>query len=363
MDRTIFLEASDVWLFRDGRPFQAGQEHRATSMFPPHPSVVYGALRTAGLLAENVVLGPNFSSPRFGSPEQPGNFRFLGPVLSKDRKLLFPCPLDVVREKGEDHDEKRDPGKLHRLVPLRGIEARGDTGGFPFLHAPGTGEVEGIHEYLDAEGLAQWLEGKIPGRVIESEEIYGTEDRIGLALDDPGGRRPHPGHLYIAGFIRPREGVELAGWVQGDGGLLGRSGNLRLGGDGHTARYEILEKGPALPPPPAGPRKGAAILLLTPALFGDEKGTTWKPEKFLKETGLTLVAAAVGRSLPVGGWDLVRDRPKPTRRAVPAGSVFFCHCEGPGSYQKAMDRHGTCISDLLPEAGFGLAAVGGWNHV
>jgi CRISPR-associated protein Cmr3 len=42
----LFLEALDVWLFRDGRPFDAGSDHRARSLFPPYPTVIQGVIRS-----------------------------------------------------------------------------------------------------------------------------------------------------------------------------------------------------------------------------------------------------------------------------------------------------------------------------
>ena len=43
----IFIEPSDVWMFRTGQPFDAGSDHRAASLFPPNPSTVYGAICAA----------------------------------------------------------------------------------------------------------------------------------------------------------------------------------------------------------------------------------------------------------------------------------------------------------------------------
>jgi len=33
----IAIRAVDVWLFRDGKPFTAGEDHIAESAFPPSP--------------------------------------------------------------------------------------------------------------------------------------------------------------------------------------------------------------------------------------------------------------------------------------------------------------------------------------
>ena len=52
----LFLEAVDVWLFRDGRPFDAGQDHSAVSRFPPYPTVIQGAIRSHHLVQTGVNL-------------------------------------------------------------------------------------------------------------------------------------------------------------------------------------------------------------------------------------------------------------------------------------------------------------------
>jgi CRISPR-associated protein Cmr3 len=106
-----------------------------------------------------------------------------------------------------------------------------------------------------------------------------------------------------------------------------------------------------------------ALLFLTPALLGTAEETNSRPPD-LAAFGAIPVAAAIGRSIPVGGWDVHRHGPKPILRAVPAGSVYFYRLDRPERFgEVARALHGTCISDLFPEAGFGLAAIGGWNHV
>ena len=44
---TIQLDALDTLFFKDGKPFSLGEETWADGIFPPPPSVVYGATRTA----------------------------------------------------------------------------------------------------------------------------------------------------------------------------------------------------------------------------------------------------------------------------------------------------------------------------
>ena len=43
----ISIKPFDCLFVRDGKPFSMGDEVWASGIFPPPPSVVYGALRTA----------------------------------------------------------------------------------------------------------------------------------------------------------------------------------------------------------------------------------------------------------------------------------------------------------------------------
>lgn len=75
-----------------------------------------------------------------------------------------------------------------------------------------------------------------------------------------------------------------------------------------------------------------------------------------------LVAAVVGGSLPLGGWDLAVGAPKPLRRALPAGSVFFFEPRDRSAAEVAARVHGSAwVDDLDPHQklqGFGLAVAG-----
>lgn len=95
----LFITPHDKVLFRDGRPFTAGQDTRATSasVLPP-PSTVSGALRTyIGFEVFNgdfKDLGDAFGSPiQFWGP-------FLGISAERDSKAsltaYFPAPLDIL---------------------------------------------------------------------------------------------------------------------------------------------------------------------------------------------------------------------------------------------------------------------------
>lgn len=76
---------------------------------------------------------------------------------------------------------------------------------------------------------------------------------------------------------------------------------------------------------------------------------------------------ALGRPLVVSGWDLKANRPKPSRRAVPMGSVYFLRFpEGWDGDRIARWLEEVWFQNLSDEEqdrkdGFGLAAVGLWD--
>lgn len=43
----LFLQPTDTFFFRDGRPFTKGEQSEGHSIFPPLPSTILGALRSA----------------------------------------------------------------------------------------------------------------------------------------------------------------------------------------------------------------------------------------------------------------------------------------------------------------------------
>lgn len=113
------------------------------------------------------------------------------------------------------------------------------------------------------------------------------------------------------------------------------------------------------------------MLLATPAIFKDG----WKPEWLIVQANgsfqgtppgtnikLKLVGATISRWKAVSGWSLAKPiGPKPTRRMVPAGGVYFFN---------RIDGDATCLSnnwlqsvsddDQDKRDGFGLAAWGIW---
>jgi CRISPR-associated protein Cmr3 len=139
-----------------------------------------------------------------------------------------------------------------------------------------------------------------------------------------------------------------------------------LGGERRMAHWQKCKQVPAgweCPPEVGTALKNATnirLILATPAIFKNG----WKPDLdngLLKNFKLQLVGVCIHRWKAVSGWDLVKRGPKPIRRMVSAGSVYFFTCEQ-GAAAKLADHWLESVTDHEQEQrdGFGLAIWGTW---
>jgi hypothetical protein len=71
-----------------------------------------------------------------------------------------------------------------------------------------------------------------------------------------------------------------------------------------------------------------------------------------------LISWCLGKPLTVSGWDVVDQRAKPTRLAVPAGSVFYFLCQDrPTAIELSRKLHWQPRSDFYGEKGCGYGLV------
>jgi CRISPR-associated protein Cmr3 len=363
----VFIEASDVWLFRDGRPFRAGEDHWAHSLFPPTPLTMQGVARSKVLLDSGVSVE---AYRRQASEAQTlieqigwggndfGRLSLRGPYIAhrteKDgAKCLmryYPLPADVVR---------LESGEAAILAPL------GDDVPFtanwpsdaPCLHPLWCVTREALKgpdgRWLDETAMQDYLAGDLPQRFTIDEELFVREPRPGIRRERDTGTTEQ-GYLYEVGFIRPKPGVGLEVAVGGIPTWQPEKGVLGIGGEARAGYYELWsERKPTFP---VYLKERFKIYFATPALF--EQG--WRPDdwnRFFIGGTVRLIAAAVGRLQPIGGWDVVRRKPKPIRAAIPAGSVYYFEAEGVVTYD------GRPVSDYDGRIGFGQILAGRWDYV
>jgi len=339
----VFIEPADVWLFRDGRPFSAGEGHVARSVFPPTPLTVQGALRSLVLGHSEVgwqefrhqstpkarELGEVIGYPAVqGRNASLGSFSIAGPFLARREggKIVryTPLPADVVRYAQD--------GAHFALRPTRGLPFKTEWP-VPDLYPLWPGKTEVVKApdprgWLSERGLEGYLRGE-PFAPLQGEKLFDREPRFGVALDYEK-RQSEPHMLYQAEFIRPaaRQDGEVGLLVRlgPDVTLPAQEGILTLGGEARGAYYSQLDDGRVSAE--AGlrvPTRRFKLVFLTPAWFSGG----WQPadgsmgwSRILGGPAV-LVAAAVRIPQHIGGWDIAVGWHKPMYHYVPAGSVYF----------------------------------------
>jgi len=111
----LFIQANDVLMFRDSKPFAAGQNFKARSMFPPTPRTMQGVIRSHYLEIKGVdwyayrdrKVDPDILKA-VGGPGDLGNLKLTGPFVAQEKNgkiiRLVRTPLDLLQPKDKNSD-------------------------------------------------------------------------------------------------------------------------------------------------------------------------------------------------------------------------------------------------------------------
>ncbi|MBN2007623.1 MAG: type III-B CRISPR module-associated protein Cmr3 [Anaerolineae bacterium] len=348
----LFLTPLDVWLFRDGKPFDAHSDHHAQSLFPPYPTVMQGVIRSHQLVRQGVDLWDRDAIRQaVGDAENYGNLRLRGPFVAQCKEnpiLYFPQPANAHTVDEKQHTFKpASPPMMTSPTVITNSPTPYLLGLNDESQKPETGL------WVSLQDLRNYLQGAtVTG--IPAHCLFEREARVGIARNDTT-HTTEEGMLYEVDFIRPQPGIGL--YVEMEGYEGWSSGALRIGGEGHGAQFEPVTavEWPVIPNPLPALFK---IYFTTPTYF--TKG--WQPESWDKffDGGIELVAAAVGRYESLGGFDWASGRHKPARRYVPAGSVYYFKSQGTASLKPGLTQN--AITDLGAEIGFGQIIITEWKE-
>lgn len=382
----IFIRPDDVLLFRDGRAFSAGEAGLASGIFPPAPVPFYGAIRSAMLSQKNAV----FSRPASGDGwtfdasqallDEVGSTTSLGAMairrfsMARERagqiEQLFAVPLDLLIQ--VNHAGGNGSHNVRLLQPQRMPFA--DMSNLPcqqylWSQAHEMDRYESAGELLTESQFQTYLEGRPPvlaDPCQERESFFTAEPRTSVKINAETGTASE-GNLFTVEFTRVAKDIGFALSLE-DASMLAQQGALRLGGEGRSAQYtqcslKALNKEKICAQVKA--QEGRfKLVFLTPAVLdaGWVKSTWQGSNATLAGCKVELLAASVGRYQHIGGWDLAAGRPRLTRRAVPAGSVYF--------FQSAIDNIDQIFEHLFEQSvsdepddvklGLGIATIGAW---
>ncbi len=352
----IELRPFDTLFVRDGKPFSMGEDVWANGVFPPPPSVVYGALRTACF------------SNRLKDLEEAGGDNDITSSLHINRLLLikentvyFPSPFDLIHSKKDETD-----------IEILKLKEPSFASSYPCQFLLQSTEAEqpvqstGGKAYLDVIDFNKYLQGNIGIVPIEDKCFFEREPKIGIQKDRNTGGAAE-GKLYRVEMFRPKDGTGLfVDWSADEDLDIPASGLLKVGGEGKAVSYTRSQSVFQVKMPEIEGHR-FKLVFATPAVFKNG----WLPEginpEILEGTWegypVKVLAAAFDRPIHLGGFSMrtkhQKGGPKPMRKAIPAGTVYYLEVKGGLAKEAAAAFHGKCVSDFgLNQEGFGLAYVG-----
>jgi CRISPR-associated protein Cmr3 len=376
MKNNLEINALDTLFFKDGKPFSMGDESWAEGVFPPNPSVLSGALRSVWFAdhmdqfqhANQVENDPSLAL------RLTGYLPCLNEKDSTTKTAAFPIPLDLYGRKNEAEPIAR------ALVPVR-VKSE-------FISDFELGcyfETQEFHHHQKAEKVdslagkalltqavfESWLKGDSKEFAYKKLADYlSKEPKVGIGRN-PETRTADHGKLYRLSMNRleGEKGDRLGFVIRAEGLELPDKGLMRIGAESRAAEYSPSAFPDIKCPVVAGANR-FKLYLATPAIFPE--GAV--PTSWFDHHGLKLIACANGRTAHIGGFDMEKRRPKPMRKAVPAGTVYYLECVNDGGltrqlleqlhqgniYHLAIDRDQK-DADNLARQGFGLSFIGNIN--
>lgn len=357
----IKIDALDTLFFRDGKPFTMGAETWASGIFPPAPSVIYGALRSI-YFSDHI----GELSKANSESDMSLNLKINIICLLIGSKEYFPLPLDCAKEKGSRENKtvmlKPEPLNTISNCPAKYI-----------LRSDGNKKIESADDgWFDALSLNHYLKSPSDSdgvHFIKLSDHVLTEPKIGIGREALT-HTTKDGMLYRAGMrrlesaMKHRRNTEKC-YIAADFEELKipDKGVMKIGGEGKAAAFEKIETVNIDAPQIEG--KIFKLYLSTPAILKNG----WLPERLDSKTlegnyngiRLKLLTAAIGKPLYIGGFDIKKREPKPMRKAVPAGSVYYFEVVENANNISIIDAfHGKAISDEENDCrqGFGIVFVG-----
>ncbi len=348
----IEIDPLDTLLFRDGKPFSMGEEDWADGIFPPFPSVIYGALRTAYFASHIEKIG----KANTGKDDPTNDLRIRGIYLKHGEDIYVPLPLDCVREKGGEEDK----AFVLQMAKINGNVSCNCPTEYILKDNKEVENIEG--GILRISVLEDYLQNETDSKfsIKMFSDLLLTESKIGIGRNNQT-HSSDESRLYRVGMIRLNNIKILVDFDGLDD--FPSEGVLKLGGENKAAAHQKSDEDVSVCEPEIKGDK-FKLYLLTPAFFKKGWIPDWLDDKAFNGTykgiKLRLLTASIGKYISIGGFDMKERKPKRMRKAVPAGSVYYFGFEG--DKEKVIECfHKKSLSeyDNTQKEGYGITFVGG----
>lgn len=324
------LDPIDVLLFRESKPFSPGEGSWAKGLFPPMPTTIFQALRSA--------------LPH--TPSKTRDLRFLGPfLLDQENTLWLPTPKDLLalchRDPNADPDttpednfeEKTQGDQYSRLLPIQ----EGDhwkhilwnDQKLPPLVPPCLEEGEYIkgrpHPWIKASALSAYLQGQFPQSSDFQGDPWDTQVLPHIDIQSNTRQVKEEAGYFTEVAIRLQRGWRLAAAISAQIPTT----TVRLGGEGHRALVSPLaDWKPGIDWDQFREGTGPVAYLLTPGLAQPEEAPIY--QAYPSQWQRSLSGCATDRAVLWGGISAIRRQGSeqadfallPQRAFIPAGTVY-----------------------------------------
>ena len=355
----IQLEALDTLFFRDGKPFTMGEDNFAEGAFPPSPSVIYGALRTA-YIAQH--LGKNGKTIDDLIRDTEGLvITDIGFEIGTTK--YFPMPLDYAQSK-EDEEKAI-------CLTLEDNSSGFTSAKTPFVCISNE-HIEQISDGLfNTRQLINYLEGhSYEAKITKWSSEITLESKFGNSRgNETRSTSDDDGNVYRVGMRRlakdtPDE-IEFLRIIV-DYSLIDltfkESDIIRVGGEGKSMlinNYEADSSKKVSANDYKQEDKYFKVYFSTPSFFKKALKPAFIDDLNKKGYEIEIIATAIGKPLKFGGWDVKNKEPKPMLNAVPSGSVYYFKINNPnkGLTDIVAELSINSLSEFKKNEGFGLFKI------
>lgn len=355
----IEMEPLDVLFFRDSKPFNKGEDNWASSIPFPNLTTLYGMLRSTYFS-----LHINEFFPDKKENDSTNAIRIESANLVYQDSVYYPIPEDLYCYEAKDgyHFMYKQCVESKDMVSSFNVE----TGLEHFVKIPNTYHkqkpVSTAFFRFDKENLQAYFMNDENLKHKDFREFIFEEGKIGIGRSDRS-KCSEEGLLYRIGQIRYEKDLKIRVKIN-DGILdLPEKGTLKLGGQGNSVSYKLLKDTESINFCTDRKEKcnRVKLYLKSPAVF--QNG--WKPD-FLEKGKLEgvldgkkvrLLTACINGYLPIGGYDLEKNCPKPLVKAVPAGSVYLFELLEPAEVVKLKEvtLESNMVDNIYEKCGYGKA--------
>jgi len=318
------IQPTDSLFFGSGKPFNAGSNSWTDSSFLPNPSVLWGALFSVLYNENKIIKTKDNKGKTIVNKEERKKLQIKNIYLYQEKNrvlnILIPTPLDVyLDEYGNNYISKIKKVDFISNYPL------------DYISILDKEDIELADKtFIKIDSLYKKYQKHFKLSLYSFDKIFKQDYKIGIKIDKDT-KTAQENHLYR---------IDLTQFEKACGFLIEYeletekkfepSGILKLGGEGKTAKFEIIEpktrtfrafdKHREKSLKQIRKNRYFKLYFKTPALLKSD----WKPNDI---KGLKLLSANVGKSISIGGFDMESKMPKVMNKFIPAGSVYVYKIE------------------------------------